>query len=76
MGTKQSLYKAHKSFIEIHLLRFRPEDFNDPEKRVRYQDFSMEHYNKHVSLFRVSNIEDIDYATMLIRQVYKKFIKK
>ncbi len=68
--------KPHKSFVEIHLLRFRPEDFNDPEKRVRYQEFSMEHYNKHVSLFRVSNIEDIDYATMLVKQVYKKFIEK
>jgi|SRR3989344_6264342 len=68
--------KPHKSFVEIHLLRFRPEDFNDPEKRVRYQEFSMEHYNKHVSLFRVSNIEDIDYAVMLVKQVYKKFIEK
>lgn len=68
--------KPHKSFIEIHLLRFRPEDFNDPEKRVRYQEFSMEHYNKHASLFRVSNIEDIDYAVMIVKQVYKKFIEK
>ena len=50
--------------------------FDDPEKRVRYQEFSMEHYNKHVSLFRVSNIEDIDYAVMLVKQVYKKFIEK
>lgn len=66
----------YKSFIEIHLLRVRPEDLNDPEKRVTYQSFSMEHYNKHVSLFKVSNLEDIDYAMMLVKQVYKKFISK
>jgi predicted transport protein len=66
----------YKSFIEIHLLRVRPEDLNDPEKRTVYQKLSMEHYNKHVSLFKVKNLEDIDYAMMLVKQVYKKFSKK
>lgn len=65
-----------KSFIEIHLLRVKPEDLNDPENKAVYQKFSMEHYNKHVSLFKVNNPEDVDYAMMLIKQVYKKFIKK
>lgn len=64
-----------KSFIEVHLLRVKPENLNDPEKRVTYQNFSMEHYNKHVSLFRVESVDDIDYAVMLIKQVYKTFIK-
>lgn len=66
----------HKSFIEVHLLRVRPKDLKDPEKMVTYQKFSMEHYNKHVSLFKVKNVEDIDYAMMLVKQVYKKFTKK
>lgn len=66
----------HKAFIEIHLLRVRPKDLNDPEKRTVYQKFSMEHYNKHVSLFKVNNIDDIDYAMMLVKQVYKKFTTK
>lgn len=65
-----------KSFIEVHLLRVRPEDLSDPENKVTYQNFSMEHYNKHVSLFRVESIDDIDYAIMLIKQVYKRFNKK
>lgn len=68
--------KPYKSSIEVHLLRVKPEDLNDPEKRTTYQSFSMENYNKHVSLFKVNNIEDIDYAMMLIKQVYKKFIEK
>lgn len=68
--------KPYKSFVEVHLLRVKPEDLNDPEKRVTYQQFSMEYYNKHVSLFRVNNLEDIDYALMLVKQVYKNFIKK
>jgi predicted transport protein len=68
--------KPYRSFIDIHLLRVRPEDLNDPEKRVTYRNFSMEHYNKHISVFRVVNTEDIDYAMMLIKQVYKKFNKK
>ena len=66
----------YKSCVDIHLLRFQPQDFNDPEKRTTYQKFSMEHYNKHVSLFRVNNLEDVDYAMMLVKQVYKKFTKK
>lgn len=65
--------KPYKSFIMVHLLRVRPEDLNDPERRTKYQEFSMEHYNKHVSLFKVENLDDIDYAMMLIKQVYKKF---
>lgn len=66
----------HKSFIEVALLRVKPEDLNDPEKRVTYQELSMEHWKKHVSIFKVKNIEDIDYAMMLVKQVYKKFIIK
>ena len=66
----------HKSFIELALLRVKPEDLNDPEKKVKYQELSMKHWNKHVSIFKVNNIEDIDYAMMLVKQVYKKFIKK
>ncbi|MBP7846085.1 MAG: hypothetical protein KA007_01470 [Candidatus Pacebacteria bacterium] len=68
--------KPHKSFLVVHLLRVKPEDLNDPEKKSTYQSFSMEHYNKHVSLFRVESLDDVDYAMMLIRQVYKKFIEK
>ena len=67
---------TRKSFIEVALLRVRPEDLNDPEKRVTYQELSMEHWKKHVSIFKVKNIEDVDYAMMLIKQVYKKFITK
>jgi len=65
-----------KSFIEIHLLRVRPKDLNDPESRSTYQKSSMEHYNKYVSLFRVEDLDDVDYAMLLIRQVYKKFTEK
>ena len=68
--------KPFKSFIEVHLLRVRPEGLNDPEKRAVYQNFSFENYGKHVSLFRVESLDDVDYAMMLIKQVYKKFIEK
>lgn len=66
----------HKSFIEVALLRVKPENLNDPEKRATYQEHSMEYWNKHVSIFKVNNVEDIDYAMMLIKQVYKKFTTK
>lgn len=65
--------KTQASGILLELLRVRPEDLNDPEKRVRYVESSFENWNKHVSRFNIENEDDVDYAVMLIKQVYKKF---
>lgn len=64
-----------KSGIDVQLLRVEPKDLSDPENRVTYVKSSFEYYNKHVSIFKANNLDDIDYAVMLIKQVYKIFTK-
>jgi len=67
--------KLRSSKLLIELLRTQPQDLKDPEKKVKYFKNSYKYYNQHVSLFSVENEDDIDYAMMLIKQVYKKFIE-
>lgn len=67
--------KTQASGLLLELLRVKPEDLKDPEKKVRYVDTSFEHWGKHVSRYNIETEDDIDYAMMLIKQVYKKFIE-
>lgn len=62
------------SKLLLELYRVKPEDLKDPEKRIRYVSNSFKYYNKHITQFDIENEEDIDYALMLIKQVYKKFV--
>lgn len=73
-GSKNIINVRPKSTkISIELLRTRPEDLNDPEKKVSYFEHSFERYNQHVSLVDIENSDDINYLMMLIRQIYKKY---
>ena len=63
-----------KNALRLELYRVRPEDLNDPEKRTRYQPNSLEYYSKYVTQFRIEKDDDIEYAMMLVKQVYKRFI--
>jgi len=65
--------KPRQSKLLIQLLRTQPQDLKDPDRKVKYFKNSYKYYNQHVSLFNVENEDDIDYAMMLIKQVYKKF---
>ena len=67
--------KVRISKLLLELLRVKPEDLKDPEKRTKYQKNSFKHYNKHITNFYIENEEDIDYAIPLIKQVYKKFVE-
>lgn len=68
--------KIHKSKINFEVLRVKPEDMNDPEKKLTYKENSMEFYNKHISVMEITNSEDIDYAVFLTKQILKKFFSK
>lgn len=59
--------------ITVGLLRVRPSDLQDPEKRMRYVTISMQSYNKHISTVDVKGLPDVEYTLMLIRQLYSKF---
>lgn len=65
--------KAYKSKVGFELLRVRPEDINDPEKKLTYYQNSMKFYGKHISSMEITTSEDIDYAVFLTKQVLKKF---
>ena len=62
-----------KSRLNIHLLRTKPEDVEDPEKRVKYLEKSFNYWNQHVSTVSIHNHDDIDYALLLIKQIYERF---
>ena len=67
--------KIRESKLLLELLRVEPKDLIDPEKRTRYKARSFEYYNKHISEFDINNEYDINYALMLVKQVYKRFVE-
>lgn len=72
-GKNVVVVKARQSKLLLELLRTRPEDLNDPEQRTRYVGGSLKHWNQHITQFDIETEEDLDYAMILIKQVYKKF---
>jgi predicted transport protein len=75
LGNKNVINVAPgRSRLRVDLLRTKPEDVNDPEKRVKYLENSFKNWNQHVSVVNIANTEDMNYAIMLIKQVYKRFV--
>ena len=66
---------VRKAKLIVSLPRVRPQDLNDPEKKVRYRKNSLQNYNVHISDYDVISEEDVDYAIMLTKQVYKQFFE-
>lgn len=67
--------QARSTKLLLELLRVKPRDLNDPEKRTRYAKNSFKYYAKHITNFYIESEEDIDYAISLVKQVYKKFFQ-
>ncbi len=67
--------KPQKAKVILELLRVEPKDLKDPEGKVSYKEGSYGWYHKHISLFDIGGIQDIDYAMFLVKQVYEKFYK-
>ena len=63
--------KAAKVLLD--LLRVQPQDLNDPEKKTRYMEHSYDWYHQHVTQFDIKNEDDVEYAIMLAKQVFKRF---
>lgn len=77
LGNKVLVYMhALKGGPWLTFSRSKPEDFNDPEKRVHYDKNSMKFYNQHTSSFQVRSTEDVEYAFMLVKQAYKRLVEK
>ena len=65
-----------QSKIIIDFTRTQPKDLDDPKKKLRYRKNSLKYWNQHISEFDIKNQNDIDYAVLLIRQAYNRFIKE
>lgn len=63
-----------KSKIRIDLVRVDKNDLNDPKNKIFKIPWEARGWGKQCG-FNVENIEDIDYATFLIKQVYERFYK-
>ncbi len=64
-----------KSKLRIDLLRTKPEDIKDPEKKAKYLPNSFKYWNQHVSTVSIYKESDIDYILYLTKQVYNKFFQ-
>jgi len=67
--------KTQASGLMLELLRVKPDDLKDPDNKVTYVNGSFQNLNKHVSRFKIETDDDIDYAIMLIKQVYRRFVE-
>lgn len=66
--------QKNNGHVVIHFTRSKPKDFNDPENRLQYMEYSRQHYNQDITTLTVKNEKDIPYALMLIQQSYQRFI--
>jgi len=66
--------KAAKILLDI--LRVRPQDLNDPEKKTRYMNHSYDWVHQHVTQFEIKNEDDVECAIVLAKQGPKRFFNK
>ncbi len=67
--------QGRQNGVKIELLRVRPTDLKDPDKRTKYMKDSLKFYGKHISIFDIKNEEDVEYALFLVKQIYEKYYK-
>jgi predicted transport protein len=70
-----AVLKVYRNKLGFEFGRTRPEELNDPEKKVSYMENSYEYFHHHVSRMNIEKPEDIDYAVFIMKQVYKKFLE-
>ncbi len=63
-----------QSKITINFTKTQPDDLVDPKNKLRYRENSFRNFNQHISDLEIRNEDDIDYALMLIKQTYKRFV--
>lgn len=65
--------QAYKMGPTLVFMRTEPKDLQDPEHKAQYWKNSFKHFNQHQSFINLASLEDVDYAVMLARQVYKRY---
>lgn len=59
--------------LAIEFSRSEPSDYKDPENRLEYIKNSMKYYNQHLSRMYVYDNDDVEYASLIIKQAVEKF---
>ena len=62
--------------LKVDIMRSKPEDFDDPQKKIKLMDKSREYYGQDIAMLEVKNTNDVRYAMLIIQQAYDRFIKE
>lgn len=65
---------TYKSKLRLDLVRVDKDDLKDPENKIIKIPWRERGYGKQC-LYKITNLNDIDYALFLVKQVYEKFYK-
>lgn len=68
-GLNVASVEARTNGLRLTLMRTQPKDIKDPEKKVRYFEKSVQHFNQHMSYVSITNSQDVSYAVLMIQQV-------
>ena len=73
-NTKICAVHVYNTKLKIELMKVDIEDLSDPEKKVTKIPWKEYRWSKQCN-YEIKNVDDIDYAIFLIKQVYQKFYK-
>lgn len=74
----RNIFYCHvfKDKIRLDLTRSKPKDFEDPDKKLYYNESSYKYYHQHISSMEVNSDKELEYSVYLIQQAYEKFSKE
>ncbi len=64
----------YRNKLKIDLMKVDVEDLNDPENKTTKMPWREYNWSKQCN-YEIKNIDDVDYAIFLIKQIYQKFYK-
>jgi predicted transport protein len=62
--------------LSLHFTRSKPEDFDDPKRKLQFLESSREFYNQDISTLLVKDEQDVRYAALIIQQAYDRFVRE
>lgn len=75
-GTKTVIYVLIRTNkLRLHIPKIRPEDVNDPQRKLRYRQGSFESKNTPESELYVNTEQDADYAMFITKQLLDRFYR-
>lgn len=74
----RNMFNIHKvrGALRIDLMRSKPGDFDDPQKKIKNMEKSREYFGQDIATFDVQNASDIRYAILILQQAHDRFVKE